>query len=77
MTIDEINIICDKAKIRGDGVYSYKQFLYVVKDHNFIAFSDYYGNCYQRAGMFNVSIGKVDRENRKNKLKEWMKGKEQ
>jgi len=72
MTIDETNLLQDKAMTRKDGVYSFKSYLWVVKNNKFVAFSDYYGNCYQRAGAFNVSIGKVDRYDIKKKLKEWL-----
>lgn len=73
MTIDETNLLHEKAKIKKDGVYSFRGNLYVVKNNKFIAFSDYHGNCYQRFGSFNTSIGKVERYDRKQKLKEWLK----
>ena len=73
MTIDEINILNNKAETRKDGVYSYKSNLWVVKDNKFVAFADYFGNCYQRFGSFNVSIGKVERYDRKQKLTECLR----
>ena len=73
MTIEEIKILNNKAKNRKDGVYSFRGFIWVVKSNKFVAFSDYFGNCYQRFGSFNVSIGKVEKYNRKKKLKEWLK----
>lgn len=72
MTIQEINILHDKAENRNDGIYSYKGNLWVVKNKKFIAYSDYFGNCFQRMGNFNAVIGKVDRYERKEKLKEWL-----
>jgi hypothetical protein len=73
MSTDDINLLQEKAKLRNNGVYSFKEYSWVVKDNKFVAFSDYYGNCYQRMGAFNVSIGKVDRYDIKKKLKEWLK----
>lgn len=73
MKIDELNLLHDKAKERKDGVYSFKGNLWVVKDNRFIAYSDYYGNCYQRCGNFDAVIGKVDHYDRKKKLLEWLK----
>jgi len=74
MTIDEINLLHDKAKIRKDGVYSCHCNFYVVKDHKFVAFANYFGECYQRMGSFNVKIGTVkERFNLKKKLIEWLK----
>lgn len=73
MTTDEINILDEKARTRKDGVYSYKGNLFVVKNNNFIAFANYYGECFQRMGSFNCQIGKVDRYDAKKKLVEWFK----
>jgi hypothetical protein len=73
MTIEETNILHEKAKTKKDGIYSYKGNLYVVKNNNFIAFSDYYGNCYMRMGAFNALIGKVERYDRKLQLTKWLK----
>lgn len=73
MTIDEINFLNKKAETRKDGVYSYKGNLWVVKDRKFVAFADYFGNCYQRFGSFNASIGKVELYDRKQKLTEWLR----
>ena len=73
MTIDDTNILIEKAKTRKDGVYSFKGYLWVVKNNKFVAFADYYGNCYQRFGAFNASIGKVDHYDRKQKLIEWLR----
>jgi len=73
MTITERNLLIDKAKTRKDGVYSYQQYLYVVNDNGLIAFSDYHGNCYSCYGAFNVSIGKVERYNRRKELGKLLK----
>jgi hypothetical protein len=73
MTVDETNLLHERAKTKNDGVYSYQGNLYVVKDNKFIAFSDYHGNCHQRMGTFNVSIGKVEGYDRKRKLLKWLR----
>lgn len=73
MTINETNLLHTKAETRKDGVYSFRGNLWVVKDNKFVAFADPYGNCYQRFGAFNASIGKVERYDRKQKLTEWLK----
>lgn len=73
MTIEETNQLHEKAKTRNDGVYSFRGNLWVVKNGNFVAFADYFGECYQRMGAFNVRIGKVERYDRKKKLTEWLK----
>ena len=73
MTIEETNILYDKAKDRKDGVYSFRGNLWVVKNKRFIAFSDFSGYCYARMGAFNVLIEKVDRYKRKEKLIEWLR----
>ena len=72
MTIEETVILNKKAKTREDGIYSHKGYLWVVRNKMFVAFSDYYGNCYQRFGSLNGSIGKVDRSGRKEALKKWL-----
>ena len=36
MTVDEINLLHEKAKIRKNGVYSFRGNLYVIKDKMFI-----------------------------------------
>jgi len=73
MTIDETNLLHEKAKTRKDGVYSFRGNLYVVKNKRFIAFADYFGRCYQRIGVFNVEIGKVESYDRRKKLLEWLR----
>jgi len=73
MTIDDISLLREKAKTRKDGVYSYKGNLYVVKNHIFVAFSTYCGECYQVMGAFNLLIGKVERYDSKTKLSQWLR----
>ena len=73
MTIDETNLLNKKAETRKDAVYSFKGNYWVVKDNKFVAFADYFGNCYQRFGSFNASIGKVESYDRKQKLTEWLR----
>jgi hypothetical protein len=73
MTTIEINLLQEKAKTRKDGVYSYKRNLYVVRDNNFIAFGNYFGECFQRFGNFNISIGKVNKYDLRKKLTQWLK----
>jgi hypothetical protein len=73
MTIAETNLLHNKAKTRKDGVYTYQGYFWAVKNHNFIAFVKPNGECYQRMGSFNVSIGKVDRWDRKQELTKWLK----
>ena len=73
MKTGEINLLHEKAKIRKDGIYSFRGNMWVVKDNKFVAFADYSGNCYQRFGFFNSLIGKVERYNRKQKLTEWLR----
>lgn len=73
MTIEEINILIEKAKTRNNGVYSYRGYLWAVHNNKFVAFANYLGECYQRAGSFNILIGKVEDYKRKEKLIEWLK----
>jgi hypothetical protein len=55
-TIENLNIIHDKAKVKKDGVYSFRGMLYRVKDHRFTHFTNYQ-EILQRMGNFNVSLG--------------------
>lgn len=73
MTIEETNLLHDKAIGRKDGIYFFKGNLWVVKNEKFVAFADYFGNCYQRFGSFNALIGKVEICDRKQKLTEWLR----
>ena len=73
MTIEETNILHEKAKDRKDGVYSFRGNLWVVKDGKFIAFANLFGECYQRMGAFNFQIGTVKSYERKQKLTEWLR----
>lgn len=73
MTIEEINILHEKATKRKDGVYSFRGNLWAVKNNKFIAFANNFGECYQRMGSFNYQIGQCDRFERKQKLMDWLK----
>ncbi len=75
MTVTEINLLVDKAVGRKDGVYKYKSCLWAVKDERFIAFCNYFGDFFQRMGVFNVSLGKIDgyESDRKKYLLKWLK----
>ncbi len=73
MKIDEINIIQEKAKTRKNGVYTHKDIVYIVKDNDFFAFADNFGDCFLRLGHFNARIGKVSRCDRKRMLTEYLK----
>ncbi len=72
MTIDENNILFEKAKSRKDGVYSYKGYFWVVKDKRFIAFATSSGDFYERFGMGNVKLGKFDYPIR-TKVVQWLR----
>jgi len=73
LTVAEINILAQKANDRKDGIYSFRGHVWVVKNRRFIAYANKIGECYQRMGAFNLSIGKVERHERVDKLKEWLK----
>ena len=73
MTYDEIDILNKKAETRKDGVYSFHGNKWLVKNKMFIAFADYFGNCYSRQGAFNLSIGTCKSYDRVVKLKELLK----
>lgn len=73
MTYDDIKILSEKAKIKANGVYSYKGILYAVSDNKFVAYSDRLGNCYQNFGSFVVKIGNVMIYDRRKELNKWLK----
>lgn len=76
MTVEETNLLNEKAKSKKDGVYSFRGNLWVVKDNNFIAFSNNKGEVLQRFGYFNTPIGdfsNIERWDWKKKLIEWLK----
>lgn len=70
MKIEIHNTLHEKAKTRKDGIYSYKYFLYVVKNCSFIAYADYWGDISSVHGAFHYHVGKVEKWDRKSKLKE-------
>jgi hypothetical protein len=74
MTIDETNLLHEKAKTKKDGVYQFRGNFYAVKDNKFIAFINPFGECLQRMGAFNISIGQIkEKYDRKKKLAEWLR----
>ena len=76
MTIDEANLLHDKAQTKKDGVYSFKGHLWAVKDSRFIAFITPAGEFLQRSGSFNIVIGNlnsIERWHWKKHLIEWLK----
>lgn len=75
MTIDETNLLTEKAKTKKDGIYSFRGNLWAVKSNRFIAFVNNRGEVLQRFGAFNTEIGNfssIERYNWKKKLTEWM-----
>ncbi len=73
MTIEETNMLHEKAKTRKDGVYSFRGNFWVVREGKFLAFANPFGECYQRMGAFNVQIGKVESYDRKKRLVELLR----
>lgn len=73
MKIDERNALIERASTKKDGVYSYKGYLYVVKNNNMVAFADHFGDCYSCQGVFNVKIGHCEKYDRKKKLLEYLR----
>lgn len=73
MTIEQTNILHEKAKTRKDGVYSYCNYIWAVKNGRFVAFANPFGECFQRMGAFNYQIGTVKTYERKQKLIEWLR----
>lgn len=55
-TIENINLIHDKAKTKQDGVYSFRGLLYRVKKGRFTHYA-YRNEIIERAGNFDVPIG--------------------
>jgi len=74
MTIPEHNQLVEKAKTRKDGVYTLGNYMYVVKNNGFRAYSDYSGNISSVHGVWHMQIGKVERYDRRKKLLEYLKG---
>lgn len=76
MTIAEINLLNEKAKLKKDGVYSFRGNLWVVKSNKFLAYCKSNGEVLQRFGFFDTKIGNFSSlypSDRKKKLIEWMK----
>ena len=75
MTIDQTNLLNEKAKTKKDGVYAFKGNLWVVKSNKFIAFCNNKGEVLQRFGSFNTTIGNfnnIERWDWKKHLIEWL-----
>jgi hypothetical protein len=72
MKIDDYILLEEKAKTKKDGVYSWHGYMYVVKNNRFIAYADNYGECFSCHGAFTVSIGKIEKHDRKKKLTEYL-----
>jgi len=76
MTIEETNLLHEKAKSRKDGVYSFRGNLWAVKNNQFIAFVSPKGEVYQRLGAFNASVGSLQPKPSyewKNEFSKWVK----
>jgi hypothetical protein len=75
MTIDETNLLHEKAKTKKDGVYSFRGNLWAVKNGKFIAFIDNRGQFLQRFGAFNALLGdlsSVERWDWKKNFTKWL-----
>jgi hypothetical protein len=76
MTIEETNLLHEKAKSKKDGVYSFRGNLWAVKANRFLAFCNNRGELLQRFGSFNTQIGdfsSVEIWDLKKKLVEWLR----
>ena len=71
----EIHIaLIEKSKTKKNGVYSYKNNFYMVKDRRLAGYCDYFGNVFECVYGFNVSKGKAkDRFNGRDMLKKYLK----
>ena len=68
MKVDLHNMLIEKAKQKKDGVYSYRGYLYAVKNKTFIGYSDCYGYAFSVNGSFHVGIGKLVPYDRKKSM---------
>ena len=76
MTVDEINLLHEKAKTKKDGVYSFRGNLWAVKSNKFLAYCKCSGEVLQRFGFFDTQIGDFSNlyvSDRKKKLTEWLR----
>ena len=55
-TIENINLLHNKAKSKKDGVYSFRGLLYRVKNGRFTHFA-HRNEVFERSGYFNVTLG--------------------
>lgn len=58
-TIENINLIVDKAKSKADGVFTFRGVEYLVKDGRFTHYATG-GKIYERCGFFVVQIGSYE-----------------
>jgi hypothetical protein len=61
-TIENTNKAIDKAKSKKDGVFTLSGMYYRVKN-NYVTHIAGYGEVLQRAGHFNVLVGRYERDN--------------
>lgn len=74
MLISELELLNEKSKKRKDGIYSYGQYYYAVKDKVFKGYvSKIDGRMYQVLFSFTVDIAKVKPHESKKELKKWLK----
>ena len=73
MEIEVHNALVDRAKTKNDGIYSYKGYTVVIKNKNFVAYSDRRGNLFRVSGYFGTPIGKIDGYPYPHKIKDALK----
>lgn len=66
-TIENINLIHDKAKAKKDGVYTFRGLVYRVKSGRFTHYV-YGQDVIERFGNFDVTIGSINRNNARKTL---------
>lgn len=59
VNIENCNLAIEKAKIKKDGIYTFRGFLYRVKN-NRVTHWAYYGQILENCGNFNVIVGSYD-----------------
>jgi hypothetical protein len=60
-TINNLNMIVDKAKTKKNGIYSFRGLKYLVKDGEFTYFA-YGGEVIMRGGHFNFIVARYYRD---------------
>lgn len=73
MKVSEFNTIIEKAKVRKDGVYTYRDYVYGVKNNRFVAYADPFGEVFSIQYGWSVTIGRCQRWDRKNQIKQFIK----